>query len=132
MKIVNDKLLALYRGPGRCDLCKMSCREREVHHLMSKGAGGGSRMDIPINLCSVGVAFSPCVCHREFHAGSLPRREFIVAVANREFIDPDYVEETLLRLHNAVTDKLCECPETLAVRVGRELWCCSGCGKGRS
>ena len=85
-------------------------------------------MDIPINIAGVGVAFGPCVCHRDFHAGSIPRREFVVAVAEREGLDADVVGDLLLRLHNTVTDKLCACPEEKVVQVGKNAFICSGCG----
>lgn len=130
MKITNGKLLAPMRLPGRCELCGRACGQREVHHVFCKGMGGGSCLDVPINLVSLG-AFGNCCCHSQFHGGHIARAEFLAVIASREGMDIDLIDETLKRLHNAVKDKLCECPEAKRVQVGRAAWACFGCGKDR-
>ncbi len=129
MLIVNEPLLVPHRLPGACELCGRWCVQREPHHIFAKGFGGGSRLDIPINLLGVGAAFM-CNCHGKIHGSHIKRDECIDAVAEREALTFAYVEETLLRLHNRTRNKLCVCSPDDRVQVGREAFICGGCGMG--
>ena len=87
-------------------------------------------MDVPVNLIALGREFQ-CSCHQAHHDGHIKRDEFIIAVAAREGLGQEYVRDTLLMLHGRCRDKLCMCPEELVIRVGRDAWICSGCGKAK-
>jgi len=56
----------------RCEYCGRWCEHLEVHHIAERGMGGGRRRDERWNL----VALCPD-CHRGYHEGRIPRREFI-------------------------------------------------------
>src|ERR1043166_7022540 len=53
MLLPNDKLLASFRTPGKCELCNRWASIKEPHHLRTVGACGGP-IDIRINLISCG------------------------------------------------------------------------------
>src|SRR5690606_4688331 len=63
----------------RCEYCGRWCEHLEVHHIAERGMGGGRRRDERWNL----VALCPD-CHRGYHEGRIPRREFIARVAYRD------------------------------------------------
>ena len=63
----------------RCEYCGRWCEHLEVHHIAERGMGGGRRRDERWNL----VALCPN-CHRGYHEGRIPRREFIARVAYRD------------------------------------------------
>ena len=86
MKIVNEAILDEFRTPGPCELCGKQCRDREPHHYLAKGSGGGGRLDIRINLVAVGasVPHPLCKCHNLIHAGRLDRESVFIAIALRE------------------------------------------------
>lgn len=87
MKIVNESVLDLFRGHGRCELCHRSCTAREPHHIWAKGIGGGGRLDVRINLVALGATASwQCECHTRIHNGGLKRDELLIIVALREGI----------------------------------------------
>lgn len=91
MIIKNDALLATYRTAGPCEYCHKSCREREPHHVYTRGAG---RLDVPCNLLSLGKAFE-CGCHREVHDGKIARAAFLSVVARRERVTVEVIERVV-------------------------------------
>lgn len=104
MIVVNETLLDEFRGPGPCEWCGKPCKRREPHHLWARGIGGGSRMDIRINLIALGHSETfQCGCHKRIHAGGLDRHQMIEVVAKRERTDPDLIQ--------AVVWLLCRTPK---------------------
>ncbi len=89
MIYINEKILALFRGPGRCSLCRVWSPQREAHHVRSRGAG---RLDLPINLVSLGGAWS-CMCHCNTQCYTIPRKAVVEAVAFREGLDAAFVAQ---------------------------------------
>jgi hypothetical protein len=87
MIVKNEKLLATFRGPGQCEMCGKS-GFKVPHHIKPKGHGGGSRLDIRINLISLLDDFD-CSCHSDWHDGRGKDWEkgkpgFLAVVAARE------------------------------------------------
>jgi len=97
MIVIDEPMLDLFRGPGRCEGCGKPCRRREPHHIKKRGLGGGSRLDIPINLIALGSAFD-CACHIKAEAGTLPKAKLLEIVAGREGRTPEQVELEIYRL----------------------------------
>ena len=62
-----------------CERCGQWHERLEVHHIAERGMGGGRRVDERWNLVSLCPA-----CHRGYHEGLIPRREFIARVAYRD------------------------------------------------
>ncbi len=87
MRHVDEAVLRLYRGPGRCAICGTFSPQREAHHVWTRGAG---RLDVPINLCSLGGAWS-CACHQQSQCYTIPRRQVVEAVAYREGLDAEFI-----------------------------------------
>lgn len=83
MKIVDEKALALFRGPGRCELCGGWASERDAHHFWYKrGLGGGSRLDVVLNLVSLDR-----LCHNMAESGPAVqaiKQRLLEIVARRE------------------------------------------------
>lgn len=132
MTIIDDELLATFRLGGTCDNCLRRCKQRVPHHLKARGMGGGKRLDIRLNLLSLGPDFV-CCCHRSHHDVNEPSyRELLGIVARREGQEPNDVEcvlNILIRLPAAPTFERLEfeifdIPKTarkLAIRTFKEL-----------
>ncbi len=86
---VDEKLLATFRGPGKCLLCGTWSPQREAHHVWTRATG---RLDVPINLVSLGGAWS-CQCHQQSQCYTIPRRQVVEAVAFREGLDAGFIAE---------------------------------------
>lgn len=98
MKIINKELLNEFRRPGRCEYCGRVCKKlRDPHHLWGRGLGGGERLDVRINLMSLGFAFD-CNCHGKFHNGQIKKEDLVAIVAKREGTTPEAIEEEIWRL----------------------------------
>lgn len=94
MIIKDEKLLNEFRGAGRCEWCKASCRRREPHHVATRGMGGGGRLDIRINLVAL-----CCRCHQLHHWGQFPITcELKAIVAARESRLQDDIEAEIAAL----------------------------------
>jgi hypothetical protein len=83
----DEKVLAAFRGAGKCALCGTWSPQREAHHVHSRGAG---RLDLPINLISLGGAWS-CSCHYQAQRYLTARVRVIEAVAYREGLDAEFL-----------------------------------------
>ena len=85
MQVIDEPLLEEFRW-GPCDWCGETGR-CDPHHLWGRGMGGGSRLDIEINLVSL------CrFCHRSHHDGNEPTRADLLAiVAAREDTTQDAI-----------------------------------------
>ena len=70
MRVLDPDVLAEFRARGRCEWCGEVCPVAP-HHLYAVGAGGGSRLDLRLNLAALCVA-----CHDGLHARNRdPSRE---------------------------------------------------------
>ncbi len=93
----DPEILKQFRGTGPCEACRRWCWRLECHHWRSRGHGGGSRIDLPINLIALGGAFA-CNCHgyaqrsKEFNDSLLP------IIARREGTTPEAIREEINRL----------------------------------
>ncbi len=118
MRYVDEAVLRLYRGPGRCALCGTFSPQREAHHVFSRGAG---RLDIPINLVSLGGAWS-CQCHTFAQQYITARARVVEAAAFREGLDYPFVAERVPWLRRQ--PKECQvCPACLgAGSVRMDHW----------
>ena len=74
-----DLMIQMHEDTGACEFCNRTDQRLEVHHIWAKGIGGGSRMDVPINLI---VVCKPC--HDLAHKGDISRRELFGIAAERE------------------------------------------------
>ncbi len=94
MQVIDPKLLTLFRT-GPCGWCGhwVAC---EPHHLFSRGMGGGSQLDIRINLLSLCRS-----CHDAFHLGHICRFDLLAVVAARERTTQDKIVEEIHRLRRA-------------------------------
>lgn len=81
----NNKILAEFRGPGICSWCQRWVSRREPHHLWRRGCGGGSQLDIRINLVALCATFCGGLhCHALAHSGHILRCDLLAVVAARE------------------------------------------------
>lgn len=102
MVIIDEALLARFREAGRCELCGKTCDEREPHHVFGRGFGGGTRLDIALNLLAVGSSKRfECRCHHLAQALSIPRRAQLCVIALREKTTPEFIENEIHRLRRA-------------------------------
>lgn len=93
MRFQKEATLDLFRTPGNCEWCGKLCRRREPHHLWAKGMGGGSRLDLRINLVALGSSRDfGCDCHTQTHAGRITRADLLAVVARRERCLQDEIE----------------------------------------
>ena len=84
MKIDDKVMLGRFRGYGWCEICKKR-RKVEPHHSWQKtGMGGGSRLDIRINLIAVCRS-----CHNNCEEELVTRDEVLKIVARRELTTPE-------------------------------------------
>ena len=90
MIVIDEPLLDSFRN-APCELCGR--RPASPHHLWAKGAGGGSRLDLPINL----IALCP-PCHQNVHAGNIPRSLLLLAVARRERTTPGKIQDIIWKM----------------------------------
>lgn len=79
MKIINEKLLNLFRRGGPCEHCKRMTARRQPHHIFCRGLNSARRLDVTINLISLCVQ-----CHNDFHNGRILRCDLLAIVATRE------------------------------------------------
>ena len=100
MRLIDENLLTEFRERSRCENCGRWLREpAHPHHVYGRGFGGGTRMDIRINLCAVcGPHFGGVGCHALVHAGKIPRSRLLAIVARREGWDVEALEAELFRL----------------------------------
>jgi hypothetical protein len=96
MIIISEATLDLFRGPGPCENCGKWCRRREPHHYKPKGFGGGSRLDMPENLISLGSTPNwECQCHNLAEAKKIPPEKILATIAKREGKTPEEIKQIL-------------------------------------
>jgi hypothetical protein len=92
MIILDPQLLFEFRLKGRCEWCSKA-RPVNAHHIFCRGLGGGSRLDVAINL----IALCP-FCHSDFHNGHIARYDLLAIVAKREGKLQDEIVTEIYRL----------------------------------
>lgn len=103
MRILNESLLRRFRGPGVCEWCKKCVRNREAHHVFTRGSG---RLDVRINIASLCAAFSggDC-CHARTHNGGTPTFDDLIGiVAAREGVKLHEIVSEVWRLRRIERD----------------------------
>lgn len=116
MIVKNPALLKEFSGPGVCSWCGKSVSSRDPHHVVARGAGGGHRLDISINIVSLCTTFAGGGnCHHMAHNGrEITKSDLLAVIAAREGCLQDEIQVCvwlLLRLPKDAT----------AERVKREL-----------
>ncbi|NPV52196.1 MAG: hypothetical protein HPY71_01580 [Firmicutes bacterium] len=88
MKIIDRRAIEAARKPY-CELCGRR-GPVEVHHVFSRGMGGGGRLDVHFNLISL------CwQCHRAYHDGRISRERILQAVARRYGVRVEEIENQI-------------------------------------
>ena len=83
MIVINEKVLDRFRRASRCEFCG-EMRSTEPAHIIARGLGGGSRLDIALNLVALDRK-----CHTNSHATGVPSRlDMLGAVVRREGLAP--------------------------------------------
>lgn len=97
MKLIDEDLLAAFRSKRRCELCAQPADgPLDPHHVMAKGMGGASRVDVRENLLAL------CrECHCNVHAGNIHRDVCWLIVALREGLTVDECRARVMRVLNA-------------------------------
>ncbi len=97
MIVKQEEVLALFRGPGPCENCGKVCKRLEPHHWRCRGADGGARLDLPINLIALGSAFD-CGCHQRAQNGIIPSEQILWIIARREGSTPRRIEARIWKI----------------------------------
>ncbi len=92
MIVIDPDLLLAFRLKGRCEHCGLS-RPTDPHHLFGRGFGGGTRLDVRLNLMALCRA-----CHDLYHGGVILRCTLIALVERRERLQPGTLEEMIYEL----------------------------------
>ncbi len=95
MQIINEALLDRFRQ-RRCEWCHAGppC---QPHHLLTRGMGGGGRIDHPWNL--IGLCH---YCHRSHHDGNAPLTcDLLAMVAAREAVSQEDIIVEMGRIRRA-------------------------------
>ncbi len=99
---INNALLREFRAGNRCEWCGRTVAELDPHHYWQKrGVGGGSRLDIRINLiglCRGFVCGRFVSCHDDAEAGIISREDLLDKVAAREGTTPAAIRDEIQRL----------------------------------
>lgn len=106
MIIEDEQVLNEFRGPGICEICRRQVRNREPHHIFTRGMGGANRLDIRINLLATCSPFSGGEdCHYRLHYGDheMTRGDLIAIVGSRERMNPDRIVDIITHLRRLVT-----------------------------
>lgn len=98
MIIKDDDLLHAFRLQTRCEWCGQPTPGCDPHHLHARGLGGGSRLDIAINL--IGLCRR---CHNDCHAGNVTSSDLRAVIARREHTTQDAIQTEIWRLLRART-----------------------------
>ncbi len=119
MKIVNPKALDFARGPGTCDWCRKAVKNRNPHHVFSRGSGGP---DLRCNIAAICETFSGGLnCHQLVHSGEIDDIDILVMVAQRENCMQDDIRQLvdLIRYRMPRVSEITE--DVFRQRVAMEL-----------
>ena len=79
-----DLLIRLHEEASGCEVCGKSGNVKlEVHHIWAKGIGGGSRLDVGMNLIVVCAKYDGN-CHDKAQANQISKRELWGIATERE------------------------------------------------
>lgn len=94
MIIENRNLRRKFSASGCCEHCHVWQSIRHCAHLFHSGIGGGSRLDVRINMLSL------CwLCHGKHHNGHEPSFKTLIGlIAKREGTTPDAIRDEIFRL----------------------------------
>lgn len=96
MIICDDARLKRGRESGLCEICLRPCRVREFHHWKPKGMGGGSRLDVAINLIDVGSTRNfECHCHTQCESGLITQGHVLGLIAKRHRVKPISIQHAI-------------------------------------
>jgi len=98
--IKNEELLEQFRQKRICEGCGRPLRfKAEPHHTcVTRGFGGGTRLDIAINLTALGNVWE-CGCHDKTTKGKPPMRsKLLQVIAEREGCTVAYIVEECARI----------------------------------
>lgn len=89
MTHTDEAVLDLFRDKSRCEYCG-NVAKCQPHHFHARGMGGGSRLDVRVNLLAL------ChVCHGQAHAGYVLRCDLLAIIAAREQAQQGDIAEVL-------------------------------------
>ena len=126
MIIRDPELLASYHTPGLCEICGKRFAEREPHHFLARGMGGGGQIDVRWNLVALGSSKDFCCpCHTKIHAAEISREQVLAVIATREGVTPQQIVAELNRLRN-LRKEVVRCPVDVVHQW--EFGRCVGCG----
>ncbi len=92
MKVINNRLLKLFREKERCERCGRLTTV-QPHHVFGRGYESCRRLDVAVNLISL------CgICHDRFHMGRIERQNLLEIVAKRERTTVQAIEEEIWKL----------------------------------
>jgi hypothetical protein len=123
MMIENETLLDEFRTPGPCELCRRFAQTREPHHIQCRGFGGGQRLDIRVNLVSVGGSAKKkgqsfrkfaCHCHKLAQSYKIDTDYILAIVARREFVRMEEITEVMDFMNRVLRPT----PDQLAAALG--------------
>lgn len=84
LSIIDENLLDYFRRKPACEYCgAVSPGRLDPHHVRRRGAGGGSRLDVVLNLVSLCPGLWAGQCH-EKHGNPKIRPVFEAMIAKRE------------------------------------------------
>ena len=82
-----------------CEMCGAKSPGRlEVHHVTTRGHGGGLRLDTALNLVALCPGLYGGQCHAKYGDDPAYLPEFLKIVAKREGLEPDDVERAIYKL----------------------------------
>ncbi len=92
MKVIDNRLLRLFREKERCERCG---RQSVVqpHHILGRGYESCRRLDVAINLIALDG-----ICHDRVHWGRISRENLLEIVARREQMTVDAILTEIYRL----------------------------------
>lgn len=87
MIVIDELLLATFRACGTCELCGRRVYPLDPHHaFVSRGCGGGTRLDLDVNLAAL------CrICHGNAHEKTDVADEVRAVVARRHGLTVDQI-----------------------------------------
>ncbi len=97
MIILNPALMREFSAKQICEYCGRYARRMECHHMMGRGFGGGTRMDVRWNLIAL-CNFMDSDCHGRAQRYQIPVEEIRQIIADREGTTSETVEDFLFWL----------------------------------